>query len=159
MSICLPVSKAFLCLRSKWTEFFWASILCLMELQNATVLITGATGYIGGRLRERLVTEEKVHVRALVRTPQKGQWLAELGCEIVQGDIIAPKTVQGRAAGCQVIFHAAAWVSERGSKAEIWKVNVEGTQHVVDAARRRCATAGAAQLMCGLWLAPNVQYR
>src|SRR3954468_7128588 len=104
----------------------------LMELQNATVLITGATGYIGGRLAQRLVTEEKVHVRALVRTAQKGQWLADLGCEVVTGDITDPKTVQEAAAGCQVIFHAAAWVSERGSKAEIWAVNVAGTQHVVD---------------------------
>jgi nucleoside-diphosphate-sugar epimerase len=33
-----------------------------------------------------------------------------------------------------VVFHTAAWVNERGTKAEVWAVNVDGTQNVVDAA-------------------------
>ncbi|MFN8489217.1 MAG: NAD-dependent epimerase/dehydratase family protein [Caldilineaceae bacterium] len=105
-----------------------------MELRNTTALITGATGYIGGRLAQRLITEEGMQVRALVRTPSKAQWLAELGCEIAPGDITDPSTIRQAITGCQVVFHAAAWVSERGQRAEIWAVNVTGTQHLVDAA-------------------------
>ncbi|GIV77672.1 MAG: oxidoreductase [Litorilinea sp.] len=99
-----------------------------------TVLVTGATGYIGGRLAERLVTEEGVHVRGLVRNPAKAAELARRGIEVVPGDITDPASLQGAMAGCQVVFHAAAWVSEAGSRDEVWAVNVQGTQNVVDAA-------------------------
>jgi len=102
--------------------------------QGDTVLITGATGFIGGRLAQRLVSEEGVQVRALVRNLEKARPLLDLGCEVVQGDITDLASLQRAAQGCQVIFHAAAWVNERGSHAEVWAVNVDGTQNVVDAA-------------------------
>jgi nucleoside-diphosphate-sugar epimerase len=105
-----------------------------MALTGKQTLITGATGFIGGRLAERLVAEARVPVRALVRTPEKGQWLADLGVEIVSGDITNPTSLQQAMAGCQLVFHAAGWVSEQGSKAEVWAVNVKGTQNVVEAA-------------------------
>lgn len=106
-----------------------------MDLAGKQVLITGATGYIGHRLAERLVQEEGMQVRALVRSPNKAQRLAALGCAIVPGDITDPAALHRAAENCQVIFHAAAWVSERGHKDEVWAVNVTGTQNVVDAAR------------------------
>lgn len=105
-----------------------------MELRGKRALITGATGFIGGRLAERLATEEKMQIRALARTPAKGDWLTDLGVEIVPGDITDPDSLKAALAGCQLVFHAAAWVSEGGSKAEVWAVNVSGTQHVVEAA-------------------------
>jgi nucleoside-diphosphate-sugar epimerase len=105
-----------------------------MELNGKQALITGATGFIGGRLAERLVTEEGVQVQALARTPDKGRWLADLGVEIVPGDITNSASLQKAVAGCQLVFHAAAWVSEGGTKAEVWAVNVNGTQNVVEAA-------------------------
>ena len=39
----------------------------MSPLVNATVLVTGTTGFIGGRLAERLVVEHGARVRALVR--------------------------------------------------------------------------------------------
>jgi nucleoside-diphosphate-sugar epimerase len=97
------------------------------------VLITGATGLIGSHLTQRLI-EENFHVRALVRNPGKAGWLKEIGAEIVQGDITDAESMISAAQGCQVIFHGAAWVSERGTKDEIWKANVQGTQNAVNAA-------------------------
>ncbi len=105
-----------------------------MELTGKTVVITGVTGLIGGRLAERLATEGGVQVRGLARNPAKGRWLAELGVEIVQGDVTEPASLQAALAGCQVVFHAAAWVSEGGHQADVWAVNVTGTQHMVEAA-------------------------
>jgi len=105
------------------------------SLNGKKALITGATGFIGGRLTERLSVEEAVCVRALVRTPAKGQRLADLGVEIVPGDVTNPASVLAAVAGCQLVFHAAAQVNEGiGSKAEVWAVNVTGTQNVVNAA-------------------------
>lgn len=106
-----------------------------MGLKGKKVLITGATGFIGGRLAERLAAEEEVQVRGLARTPAKGQWLAGLGVEIVAGDVRDPASLRAAVDGCQLVFHAAAWVSEGGAKAEVWAVNVAGTQHLVEAAR------------------------
>jgi len=105
-----------------------------MDIQGKTALITGATGLIGGRLAERLVTEKGVQVRALVRTPAKAQWLADLGVVLIPGDITDPASVRAAMDGCQLVFHAAAWVGERGSRAEVWAVNVSGTQNMVEAA-------------------------
>ena len=105
-----------------------------MELKGKTALITGSTGFVGGRLAERLATEEGVHVRALARTPDKGQWLADLGVDIVPGNVTDPASLQAAAKGCQLVFHAAAWVSEGGGRAEVWAVNVDGTQNVAEAA-------------------------
>ena len=112
-----------------------------MNLCGKTALITGATGLIGGRLAERLVKEEGVRVRALVRNPAKAHRLACLGAEIIPGDITQPETLKVAMHGCHLVFHAAAWVSERGNREQVWAVNVTGTQNVVDAAR----TAGSVQ--------------
>jgi nucleoside-diphosphate-sugar epimerase len=105
-----------------------------MGLAGKQILITGATGFIGSRLAQRLVTEEGARVRALVRNPEKGRSLVDLGVELAPGDITAPASLQAAISGCQLIFHAAAWVSERGTKAEVWRVNVTGTENMVKAA-------------------------
>jgi len=105
-----------------------------MDLSGKRALITGATGFIGGRLAERLTTEEGVKVRALVRNLAKAQHLAGLGVEIAPGDITNPASILSAMDGCRLVFHAAAWVSERGSREDVWAVNVTGTQNMVDAA-------------------------
>jgi nucleoside-diphosphate-sugar epimerase len=60
-------------------------------LRGETVLVTGATGFLGGALALRLAAEG-VQVRALARTPEKGAFLCESAhadrIEIVQGDIL-----------------------------------------------------------------------
>jgi 2-alkyl-3-oxoalkanoate reductase len=105
-----------------------------MSLHDKTILVTGATGYIGGRLAERLVQERGATVRVLARTPGKAAWLARVGCEIVVGDLTEPASLRRAVAGCAVVYHAGAWVSERGAREEVWAVNVLGTQHLVEAA-------------------------
>ena len=98
------------------------------------VLITGATGFIGGRLTTRLATEQNVQVRALVRTPAKAATLREVGVEVVPGDIADPRALRLACEGCQVVFHAAAHVSERGARDEVFAINVDGTRHLLQAA-------------------------
>lgn len=101
---------------------------------DITVFITGATGYIGSHLARRLLVEEGLQVRALARYSEKAQWLSDLGAEVVLGDISEPSGWRTAVAGCQVVYHAAAWVSDNGQPEQVWAINVEGTQHVIEAA-------------------------
>jgi nucleoside-diphosphate-sugar epimerase len=98
------------------------------------IFITGATGFIGGRLAERLARHDGILVRGLARTPEKGRWLAELGVEIVQGDITDRESIRAAMQGCHMVYHCAAWVRETGTRSQVWAANVTGTQNVVDAA-------------------------
>ncbi len=55
-------------------------------------LLTGATGYIGGRLLRRLARDGSA-VRCLCRNPEALGWRAALGIEMVQGDLLQPASL------------------------------------------------------------------
>jgi nucleoside-diphosphate-sugar epimerase len=106
-----------------------------MELRDKKVLVTGATGFIGGRLTELLTTEDGVKVRALARAPSKAGRLASSGVEIVQGDLTDPASLQRAIEGCQIVFHCAALMHDAEATPEGFRqVNVEGARHMLDAA-------------------------
>lgn len=105
-----------------------------LDLATEPICITGVTGYIGGRLAERLVAERGATVRGLVRDPAKAGRVAAIGVEPVPGDITDPASLRAALAGCTVVYHCAAWVGEQGSRAQMWAINVEGTRQVVEAA-------------------------
>ena len=109
-----------------------------MELKGKTILVTGATGFIGRRLVERLVEEEGANVRALARSAEKAtkfkQELSPLSVEVVIGDLSDLESLKNAAQGCQIIFHCAAWASDRGTREDFFKANVIGTKNIVDAA-------------------------
>ncbi len=95
-------------------------------------LITGATGFIGGHLAERLA-EEGRRVRCLVRSTSDTTLLQRLGVELVLGDITKPESLPGALAGCRQVFHCAALVSDWETTREIVRINVEGTRHLLEA--------------------------
>jgi uncharacterized protein YbjT (DUF2867 family) len=72
-----------------------------------TVLVTGATGYIGGRLVARLLSAG-YQVRCLVRTPRKLEsraWISHPQLTIVAGDAGDPDTVKSALTGCSAAYY------------------------------------------------------
>lgn len=72
--------------------------------RSSTILVTGATGYIGGRLAPRLCSEGHA-VRALARDPRRLATLAAAGVECVAGDVHRPETLAAAVAGVDVAYY------------------------------------------------------
>ncbi len=98
---------------------------------GSRVLVTGAAGFIGRRLCQRL-KDEGVTVRALLRRPAEGPWQ-----EQVVADLTAP-VPEDLARGVDVVFHLAgkahALAETKQDEAEYRAINVEGTRRLLEAA-------------------------
>jgi nucleoside-diphosphate-sugar epimerase len=97
------------------------------------ILVTGATGFIGGRVATRLIAEGE-DVRCLARATSDTSALERLGVEITTGELRDRGSIAHAAAGCSAVIHCAALVSDWATTTEIDQINVGGTRHVVDAA-------------------------
>ena len=69
----------------------------------STVLVTGATGQVGGAVLEELV-RRGVQARAMVRTEDRSAGLAALGVKAVVGDLERPETLPGVLSGAGRVF-------------------------------------------------------
>jgi nucleoside-diphosphate-sugar epimerase len=105
-----------------------------MEIRGLSALVTGASGFIGGRLAEHLATEEGVRVRAMVRNPKRGERLRKLQLEIVNADLLDLPSLRKAISGCDLVFHCAALVRETGDRSEFFQTNVKGTENILKAA-------------------------
>ncbi len=127
------------------------------ELSQDTILITGASGYIGSRLALRLA-EQGVTVRGLVRNPARAEALAAAGVEVARGDVTDPTSLAAAMEGCTLVYHAAAWVGERGSREAIWAVNVEGTRQAALAASQAGVRRFVHLSSCAVYGSPQNVY-
>jgi len=104
------------------------------DLKGKKILVTGATGFIGGQVTKRLL-KEGMQVRAMARTPAKAGFLAGRGAEVVYGDMTDAASLRNAVQGCQFVFHFAA-AMRRGFQPDSYyrAVNVEGTRILAEAA-------------------------
>ncbi|MFP5285464.1 MAG: NAD-dependent epimerase/dehydratase family protein [Thermoanaerobaculia bacterium] len=102
-------------------------------LAGKRVLVTGATGFIGGRLAERLVLEHGAEVRALVRNLAGAARLARFPVVVVRGDVTDPEGLLAATRRCDLVFHCA-YGTTGSQRSRAW-VNREGTRRVLEAAR------------------------
>ena len=98
-----------------------------------TVLVTGATGFIGSHVA-RLLLQRGDHVRALVREGSVLR-LQDSNLEPVSGDLRDRQAVARAVQGCQQVFHVAAlYTFWQPVPQVIYDINVGGTRNVLEAA-------------------------
>lgn len=102
-----------------------------LTMQGAPVLVTGATGFIGGRLVDYLVSHYKANVRALIRNYGRAVRLARLPVELVPGDLMDSDSLCKATAGCDIVFHCAFGTT--GEDEVRRSVTVDGTQNMLEA--------------------------
>ena len=99
-------------------------------------LVTGATGFVGRPL-VRILCDRGWSVRALVPPPERASAVVDPRAEVVEGDITSPASLRGCMDGVDGVFHlaglVASWVPD---PAAFVRVNVGGTEHVIDEALR-----------------------
>ena len=122
-------------------------------LEPVTVLVTGATGFTGGHLAATLARRGTA-VRALVRARSRGRFdasaAAAAGVVACEGDLASADALARACDGVDVVYHIAATYREAGQPDAAYRaVNVDGTRHLLDAARARgvrrvvhCSTGG-----------------
>jgi nucleoside-diphosphate-sugar epimerase len=99
---------------------------------EALCLITGASGFIGGRLARRLA-QDGYSVRCLVRESSDTTALEALGVELARGDLTDAPSLARAVEHCRYVFHCGALVSDWATKDEIIRINVAGTRSLLGA--------------------------
>ena len=92
------------------------------------VMVTGATGLVGGHLIDRLL-ERGDNVTALVRSPERAAPLATRGVRLVSGDLNDTAAISSAVGGQHVVYHSAAKLGA-STEAELMEPNREGTRRI-----------------------------
>lgn len=99
------------------------------------VFLTGATGFIGGRLAVALHARNH-RLRCLVRAPERAGALARLGAELIVGDVTDAAAMRRGTDGADLAVHLAGrYELGRVDRHGLEQANVEGTRVFLDAVR------------------------
>jgi predicted dehydrogenase/nucleoside-diphosphate-sugar epimerase len=98
----------------------------LPELRGRTAVVTGASGFIGGRLVERLCAEHGVTVRCIVRNLAQAARLARLPVEIIHADLLDKDAMDTALRGADYVFHCAYDTRSRRQNIDGMDILIQG---------------------------------
>ena len=101
-------------------------------MTDRTLLITGATGLVGGEVAQHAV-ETGWNTRAIVRATSRAQPLRDIGVECFVADFADPTSFHAACEGVTHVMHAAAKVGDWGPHETYLKTNVGGTRNLLKA--------------------------
>ncbi|MDX2359215.1 MAG: NAD-dependent epimerase/dehydratase family protein [Crocinitomicaceae bacterium] len=97
------------------------------------ILVTGADGLLGNNLVRELLKRDH-DVTAMIEEGKEPQALIGIDVKMVHGNILSPESMDALLEGADVVYHCAANISVWPAKSDIInKVNIDGTQNVIDA--------------------------
>lgn len=105
-----------------------------MGSTKRTALVSGATGFIGGRLAAALVGQGW-GVRALVRDRARASELADLGTELFEGDVLDADSLRGAGAGVEVAYYLVHAMG-RGGEGDFEERERRAAENFAEMARR-----------------------
>jgi uncharacterized protein YbjT (DUF2867 family) len=105
-----------------------------MTAAKRTALVTGATGFIGGRLANALA-EDGWQARALVRDSSRASDLAERGIELFEGDVLDTESLRGAGEGAEVAYYLVHSMG-RGGEGDFEKRDEQAARNFAEAAKR-----------------------
>lgn len=148
---CIPFGLL-LCVLCIWLQAAWPAIVIHLTLtvsyeysflrknsktanfHSMSIFVTGASGYLGNKLTNKLAALGH-KVNALVRSSASSKSLLHPNVTVFRGDITNKEDLIAAMHGCTQIYHTAAKVGVWASDSSVfYKVNVDGTRNVLDAA-------------------------
>lgn len=102
--------------------------------EKGSVVVTGASGFIGGHLLERL-SEDGWRLRALVRKGSPSDVVDRVGAQKMLGDLASEHSLELAVAGVDLVVHLAG-VKRATRRSAYREVNAEGCRRLAEAIRR-----------------------
>ncbi len=96
------------------------------------ILVTGASGFIGGRFA-RFALEQGLEVRVNGRRPEGVEHLVRRGAQFIPGDLGDPEVARRLCQGIDTVVHCAGAVGNWGRYQDFYQGNVVLTENVVEA--------------------------
>ena len=106
-----------------------------MRLRTEKAFITGATGFIGGRITEKLWIEYGIISHCLVRNISNAARLARLPIKIFPGDVLDKTSVEIAMEDCDIVFHCA--YGNTNDSILNNRINEEGTTNICEIALKK----------------------
>jgi uncharacterized protein YbjT (DUF2867 family) len=106
------------------------------------IAVAGSTGYIGGLLCKRL-RKDGQEVRALARKPERAANLTEVGCDVVQADVLDPTSLNSALEGAEVAYYLVHSMGRGSDDGDFARRDIQGAENFAAAA----AAAGVRRIV------------